>query len=267
MERWAANTLRGLGILVTAVVMILACLFLLLLSLCTWKTPNNGQSVGYLIGTVIVLALGIFVIAKLARGLMNNSGPQPAVTQPLAPDVPLHVSPATSEALDHLSYAIGASIGLGVLLWGMTLFRLRTLNGAGQPGRFTLQPPWLIVGLITAVFHFLPYVILLFRLQQKPDRPALAFSMGIPAASILHTLSSLPLMWRVFWYPQFFVSTLLPMVAALVLQIVILVLGFRANQRLGYRQESISLIVAAGAMYVYFMIFGSSNAWMYRFIH
>jgi hypothetical protein len=268
MERWAANTLRGLGILITAVLMILSCLLLLLLSLCTWEKPNQGQSVGFLIGAVLVLALGIFIIAKLARGLMSSTAAESTQAQLLAPDVPLHISPASAEALDHLSYAIGASIALGVLLWGMTLYRLWTTPFAAPTGAFSnLQKPWLIVSVITAVLHYLPYVLLLFRLQRNPDRPALAFSLGIPAASILHTVTSLPLMWRVLSYPQFRVPTLLPMIAALVLQIVILVLAFRANQRLGYRQEPVSLIIAAAAVYVYFIIFGSSNAWMYRLIH
>jgi hypothetical protein len=54
--------------------------------------------------------------------------------------------------------------------------------------------------------------------------------------------------------------------AALILQIVILVFAWRANQRLGFRQEPVSLIIAGAAAYAYFIIFGSANAWMYRFI-
>jgi hypothetical protein len=266
VERWAANTLRGLGILVTAVVMIAACLLLLLLSMCTWKSTNNGQSVGFLIGAVFVLAIGIFIIAKLTRGLMSNSTPQSSPVESYQPGVLVRISPASEEALDHLSYAIGASIGLGALVWGMTLFRLWTSSRGGQSGSFALQQPWLVIALITAVLHYLPYVLLLFRLQKNPDRPALAFSMGIPAASILHSFTSLPLMWRALSYPQYLVQTLLPMILGLVLQIVIVVLAWRANQRLGYRQEPVSLIVAAAAAYVYFIIFGSANAWMYRFI-
>lgn len=268
MERWAANTLRGLGILVTAVIMILACLLLLLMTLCTWESPNHGQSVGFLIGAVFVLALGIFVIARLTRTLMSDTGIPSSQAEPLEPGAPLHVSPASAEALDYLCYAIGAAIGLGVLLWGMTVYRLWTTPFAAPVGTFShLQKPWMIVSVIAAVLHYLPYVLLLFRLQQNPDRPALAFSMAIPAASILHTVTSLPLMLRVFSYPQYFVQSLLPMAIAFLLQIVIVVLAYRVNQRLGYRQEPVSLIVAAAATYVYFMIFGSANAWMYRFIH
>jgi|SRR5882672_4233480 len=270
MERWAANTLRGLGILLTAVLMICSCLLLLIMSMCTWKSPNNGQSIGFLVGATFVLALGIFVIARLARGIIRSGSPETAQSQPSPPAaaIPLHISPASAEALDHLSYAIGASIALGVLQWGMTLFRLwTTIRGVGQPGAQTFQQPWLVIALISAFLQYLPYILLLFRLQQNPDRPALAFSMGIPAASILHSATSLPLMWRVLSYPQYLVPTLLPLIAAFVLQIVILVLAWRANQRLGYRQEPISLIIAAAAVYVYFIIFGSSNAWMYRFIH
>jgi hypothetical protein len=76
----------------------------------------------------------------------------------------------------------------------------------------------------------------------------------------------MPMMWRAFSYPQYLSQTLLPIVAGLVVEIVIITLAWRANQNLGYRQEPTSLIVAAGAMYAYLIIFGSGNAWIYRFI-
>jgi hypothetical protein len=201
MERWAANTLRGLGILLTSLLMIAASLFLLLMTVCTWGGPssNHTQAMGFLIGAVFVLAIGIFIIARLARGIVRNRSHEALQPQPPQPDLPLHISAASAEALDHLSYAIGASIALGVLLWGMTLYRMWTGPGAGQPG-YSYQRPWLIVGLITAALHYLPYVLLLFRLQQKPDRAALAFSIGIPAASILNTVTNLPLMLRMLSY-------------------------------------------------------------------
>ena len=266
MERWAANTLRGLGILVTAILMILSCLSLLLLSLCTWESPNHGQSVGFLVGAVFVLALGIFVIARLTRGLISNTGMPSSQAEPLEPGAPLHVSPARAEALDHLSYAIGAAIGLGVLLWGLSLYRILIVPGGGQSGAFAHQQSWLIVAFVTIVLEYLPYIFVLLRLQRNPDRLALAFAMGIPAASILHMVTSLPLMWRAFSYPQHLAQTLLPFVASLIMEIVIITLAWRANQRLGYRQEPVSLIVAAGAVYTYFIIFGSANTWMYRLI-
>jgi hypothetical protein len=254
MERWAANTLRGLGIALTTILMIAACLLLLLLTLCTWSSgsgSNHSQAMPYLIGAVCVLALGIFIIARLARGIVHDGSPETAQPQPPQADVPLHISPASDEALDHLSYAVGASIALGVLVWGMTLYRMWTGPGAGHPG-YSYQRPWLIVALTTAALHYLPYVLLLFRLQQKPDPAALAFAIGIPAASILHTATNLPLMLRTLSYRPNLTQMLLPMGAALVLQIVVLVFAWRANQRLGYRQEPVSLIIAGVAAYAYF---------------
>jgi hypothetical protein len=272
MERWAATTLRAVGILLSAVFTIVASLILLLLSLCFagHGTPitSNVQSMGFLVAAVLVLILGIFTIARLARAIIRSGSTE--ATQPPQPqtnNLPLRISPDSEEALNHLSYAIGASIGLGVLAWGTALYRLQGTRGAGQSGGYYYQQPWLIVALVTAVFQYLPSVLLLFRLQQKPDRPTLAFSIAIPAANILHTITAiLPLMWRMLSSPIAFVPTLLPMAAALVLQIAIVYLAWRANQRLGYHHESISLIVAGAAAYVYFIIFGSANAWMYRFI-
>ena len=267
MERWAANTLRGLGIFATAILMIAASLFLLLMTLCTWGGPssNHTQAMGFLIGALIVLAFGIFVIARLARGLAHSGLPETVPPQP-TPGVPLHISPADDEALNHLSYAVGASIALGVLLWGVTLYRMWIGQSTGQPG-YSYQRPFFIIALIAAGIHYLPYILLLFRLQHKPDRAALAFSIGMPAASLLHTATTLPLIWRVFSYRPNVTQTLLPMCAALILQVVILVFAWRANQRFGYKQEPVSLVIAGAAMYAYFIIFGSSNAWMYRFFH
>jgi len=42
MERWASNTLRVLGIIVTSILMLVGSLFLLLLSLCSWGGGLEG---------------------------------------------------------------------------------------------------------------------------------------------------------------------------------------------------------------------------------
>jgi hypothetical protein len=272
MERWAATTLRAVGILLTAVFTIVASLILLLLSICFagHGTPiaSNGQAMGFLVAAVLVLIFGIFTIVRLARAIIRSGSTEAMQPpQPQPDNLPLRISPGSEDALNHLSYAIGACLALGVLTWGTTLYRLQGTRGAGQTGGYYYQQTWLIMAVITAVLHYLPYVLLLFRLQQKPDRPTLAFAMAIPAANILHTITAiLPLMWRMLSSPLAFVPTLLPMAAGLALEVAIVYLAWRANQRLGYHYEPISLIVACAAAYIYFIIFSSANAWVYRFI-
>ena len=207
-----------------------------------------------------------FSSSRVSRAALPAAGYLKQYRRNLCQESLLHISPACDEALNHLSYAVGASIALGVLLWGVTLYRMWVGQSAGQPG-YSYQRPFFIIALITACLHHLPYILLLFRLQHKPDRAALAFSIGIPAASLVHTATTLPLIWRVFSYWSNVTQTLLPMCAAFILQVVILVLAWRANQRLGYKQEPVSLVIAGAAMYAYFIVFGSSNAWMYRFFH
>ncbi len=274
MERWAANTLRGFGIFLTAILLVAATLLLLLMSFCSWNggwesSPNHSQAIGYLVCVVFVLAIGIFIISRLARGIvhsapggMSASGqPQPAQSA-----VPVYPSAEAGEALRNLIYAITASIAIGVIFWGISLHRWWTTLGSRPSGAFPYAQSWLIAGLISAALHYLPYVILLIRLHRKPDRLALAFAIGIPVASILHTATALPLMWRILAYRTNFSQTLLPMGIGVALQILILIFAWRANQRLGYRQEAVSLIIACAASYAYFIIFGSANAWLYRFI-
>src|SRR5258708_4367580 len=77
MERWAANTLRTLGIILTANVVLVGSLFLVLLSMCAagggfGGAKHSEQVVPYLVGAGLVLVLGIFVIVRLARGIFRS---------------------------------------------------------------------------------------------------------------------------------------------------------------------------------------------------
>jgi hypothetical protein len=274
LERWAANTLRIIGMVLISLILSGASLLLLLLSICSWtggleNKADRGLAFSYVLGLVCVLAVGIFLISYLSKGVVRSTSLQPgappfAVRSPRS-DVPVHLSPASIEAIRNLSYGIGAAIALGVVLWGTTIYHLLAIR-APASSLERVHQPWLIVALIGAAIHYLPYVLLLFRLQRKPDRLALAFAMGIPAASLLQTLTSLQPLLRLVSYPQTWSRGLLPTLVAIAAQIAILYLAWRANQHLGYRQEPASLLVAAVAAYTYFLIFGSSNTWMYRFI-
>src|SRR5579864_3071772 len=112
MERWAANTLRTLGIILTAGFVLITSLFLLLLSFCAaqggiagYKHPD--QAVAYLAAAVAVIVLGIWLIAWLARGILRSSAmaeplaagapagvpPPPQATSPAPSSIPFHLSP------------------------------------------------------------------------------------------------------------------------------------------------------------------------------
>ena len=78
MERWAANTLRTLGIILTAGFVLITSLILLLFSMCAANGDLGGnkhpdQVVPYLIAAGTVLALGVWFIVWLARGIHRSS--------------------------------------------------------------------------------------------------------------------------------------------------------------------------------------------------
>ncbi len=80
MERWAANTLRTLGLVMLAGFVLVTSLFLLLLSICAWQGGFGGgnrpdQGLGFLIAAVAVLIVGTWFIGRLARGLIKDAAP------------------------------------------------------------------------------------------------------------------------------------------------------------------------------------------------
>jgi len=96
MDRWAANTLRTLGIIATSLVMMLAAAWVLLITLCfgiigTHDRSFNPAEPGFSKFIVLALTLmlpgialllgGIFLIGWLGRGIMR-SGAEPTPTAP-----------------------------------------------------------------------------------------------------------------------------------------------------------------------------------------
>jgi len=280
MERWAANTLRTLGIILTTGITLVASLLLLLLSWCASQGSFGGnrhpeQAGPYLVGAVVVMILGITIIARLARGIARSTRESAAISQtqpsapsaPELPDVPIHLSPASRKALLNLMYSIAAALGVGLLLWAVffSQYWMRIGYSPQVGGMLPYRRYLLITSIVTAVLYRLPYFLLLIRLANKPDRPALAFSLAIPAAMILQSLTQLPMILRFLSYRGAAMS-LGPMGIAIAFDILILTMAWRANQQLGYRQPPSSLIVAGVASFAYLFIFGSGSSWLYRFL-
>src|ERR1700756_4926074 len=96
MERWAVNTLRTLGIILTAGCVLITSLFLLLLSMCAAQGDFGGNKhpelvVPYLAAAVAVILLGIWLTAWLPRAILRSS----AMAEPLAVGAPAGVLPPT----------------------------------------------------------------------------------------------------------------------------------------------------------------------------
>ena len=283
MERWAANTLRTLGIILTAGLVLVTCLFFLLLSVCA-AGPSIGGSPGnhseaalYAVIAAIVAIAGVTFIVWLARGIVRTSGtaddywptppaerfgtippvPQPAAQlQPPAPRVPLHLSPQSRQTLDRLVLALGAQIALSALSWIINQLHFWSAPHAFAPHN------WTLLLLAPFVLYHIPYAVLIYLLLKKPSRFALTYALAVPAVLVLQSLFSLSV---VSYYHVHQPTGLVLLVLPWLLHILILVLAYQAIQQVGLHPEPSSLIVAAIASFFYFSVIQTFTTIFYRF--
>src|ERR1041385_244904 len=181
MERWAANTLRTLGIILVSGCVLLGSAILGLLSFCAFtgsgfessgpKHPDQG--VLYLVATIAVIVAGIFIIAKLARGISRSSTDAQiaaaigATSAPQTPSsVPVHFSPTGREAVRHLIFAIGAQVVVSVMTWTYnihTFWRTPVYPGANKTRLLEFM-------LVPLALYNLPYLILLIEIGRASCR-------------------------------------------------------------------------------------------------
>src|SRR5947207_10057534 len=118
MDRVAAQTFRILGIVAISIVIIVAALIFAIASLCgLWSSSSSadeGLKLGLGIGCPIIFIGGIFLIAKLAKGIARSRrGANGAIAaDPSATDAAPAVRDfaAEVEPLLHLRIAVGARI-------------------------------------------------------------------------------------------------------------------------------------------------------------
>ena len=284
MERWAANTLRTLGIILTAGFVLVTSLILVLLSMCAAQGDFGGnkhpeQVAPYLVATGLVVILGILVIARLARGIHRSSQegywPAPSDARSFAsseivspalqpgaeprsasPPVPLHLSPLGRKSIDRLVFALGAQIVLSALAWSFNQLHFWSAPRASVPHNWTLAL------LLAFILYHLPYGILIYALLRRPDRRAFAYSLAVPAVLILQSLFSLSVVGYYYVHqPVGFLLLFLPWL----IHIVILVFAYQAIQQVGLHPEPSSLIVAALVSLLFFSLIHTITPLLYRF--
>lgn len=98
VDRFASNTLRTLGIILTSIFVILGCLVLLLLALCFGIIANAGGSghsdpqattlaFGALVVAAVLIAVGVGIVTRLAKGIVRANNAPPAATYTLIPPI------------------------------------------------------------------------------------------------------------------------------------------------------------------------------------
>jgi hypothetical protein len=273
MERWAANTLRTLGIILTAGFVFLLCAFLLLLAMCASQGGFGGdkhpeQVVPYVGAAGVVLILGVWFIVWLARGISRSMaipapaaagvipGAVPSESVDSSRTVPLHLSPNGRKAIDRLVLALGAQIAISAVAWIINQLTYWT-----RPQQFAPHN-WTLLLLTPFILYHIPYAILIYALLKRPDRRAFTYSIAVPAVLILQSLFSLSVV--TFYYvrhPAGFAMLFVPWT----IHIVILILAYQAIQQIGLHPQPPSLIVAAVVSFVFFSLIHAATPFLYRF--
>jgi hypothetical protein len=269
MERWAANTLRTLGIILVAGFVVITSLLLALLSLCAAQggiggTKHPEQVIPYAVGAVLVLIGGIVLIIKLARGIsLSQDMSSPAATTPLPsavaadqPSVPLHLSPRGRTAIDRLVLALAAQIVISAIGW-----IVGQLNFWTAPTGFA-RHNWTLMLLAPFVLYHIPYALLIYGLLKRPDRLAFTYSIAVPAVLILQSVFSLAVVGYYYvHHPAGFALFVIPWT----IHFVILVLAYQAIQQVGLHPAPSSLIVAAVVTFLFFTVIHGLTPFLYRF--
>lgn len=268
MERWAANTIRTLGIVLIAGFVGITSLFLALCSFCAAQGGFGGnkhpeQVVPYAAGAVGVLVVGIFAIGRLARDISrsfalavaDSGGAIPAET--IAESfisVPVHLSPLGRKAINRLAMAMAAQIAVSPVFWIVNQLIFWTRPRGLAPHN------WTALLLAPFILYHIPYAILIYLLLKRPDRRAFTYSIAVPSVQILQSLFGLSVV--VFYYvhqPTGFLLLFLPWA----IHIVILVFAYKAIQQVGIHPPPSSIFAAAILTFLYFSFIHVATPFLY----
>jgi hypothetical protein len=266
MERWAANTLRTLGIILTAGFVLITSLILLLFSVCAANGGIGGYKhpelvVPYLVAAALVIVVGCFVILRLARGISRFTALSETTLGALShseptSSLPLHLSPLGRQAIDRLIYALAAQIVLSAASLTFDQMHFFSTHAPAFPRN------WTLVLIVSFILSHAPYGILIYVLHNRPDRRAFAYSLAVPAVLLLESLFGVMFLGRFFVHqPMGFVVLGIPWL----IHIVIIVLAYQAIQQVGLHPEPASLIVAAIVAFVFFSVVHAITPFLYRF--
>ncbi|HWZ43110.1 MAG TPA: hypothetical protein VNW97_06520 [Candidatus Saccharimonadales bacterium] len=262
MTRGTANTLRVLGTIVTVLVTLAASGLLLLISLLSGITDSRRkpEAVAFFMGGVLVLALGIWLVVWLVRGTRRSKGqavsnaPGVSAPQPSLAD-PVIVSREGRMAIDLVVFVLGAS-----LTWSFVALFVNQRALPFSPGH-EVQIKFLLVQIAALILYNLPYAILLYGFLTGPLRWTFVYTVAVPAALTLMTLYSAATQ-NTFYASHSRAALFL--VISLGIEIAILVLAWRAMRPNGIQPDPPSLLVAALAAFIYFVILRTGTPFLYR---
>ena len=289
MERRTHNSLRILGIVVTSILVVAACLFLGYIELfiilrggLTSRArilhPQAANSFFAIILAMIALVTGgVVIIGRLYTGIvrdprsMRPQPPEPALSeaegavqpsdapQPTVEPVrvpataaPLRNSSPARNVIDRMVLALIAQIAVGAI----TLFQVAT--------RPFVPHNWTLMLLGPFILFQLPEVLLIYLLLKRPDRRAFTILIAILAIPILDTLFNPMILVS---YRQIYLNGsrgLLWLALSGLIYAAILILSYLAIRRTGFRPKLSSVILTTVATFLYFFLVKEITPYLYR---
>ncbi|HKN17976.1 MAG TPA: hypothetical protein VJX47_13585 [Candidatus Sulfotelmatobacter sp.] len=302
MDRHASNTLRTLAIVAISIVVIIGSLGLLLLALCFGMLGNLGGSghhdpqvinfvIAALVAAALLIAFGVFGVAKLAKGIIRESPvpplrwnvpddphshaplnappapdsqpsiPQPPptptpATPPTLPSSPT-LQPSTINVVTHLSPASRRAIQRLVLVIAVqvTTQVLPVVLGWRWALRSTL-PAYrqaLFTTFLMALATNLPYLVLIVSLLRRPGSRAFGYSLAIPSLLLLSGIfGSSVTIFYVLRMTHSLASFL--MLVPWLLHALILYLAWKAIRLTGIFPDPARILVAAVVVVFYYAL-------------
>jgi hypothetical protein len=283
VERWAAKTLRILGIVVTVVLVIGGCYLLLLIA---WVVFIRGgltrnarifhpQAANAFFGSILAMialvTAGIVMSVKLAKGMVRGrarsqmvasdarSVTVPAVAVPARIPSPasrsvrhsLPLWPTGPDTIDRLVLALVAQVAVSA----MTLFQLATRPFAPHNWTLMLLPPFIL--------SEAPYAVLIYILLKRPGRRAFTFLIAMLVIPILETLLNPVLLSS---YRQIYVNHTMGsiwLVLSGLIYVVTVVLAYVAIRQSGLQPQFPPVILATTAMFFYFFLIRAITPYLY----
>src|SRR4051812_41470916 len=262
MDRVAAQTLRGLGIVAISIVIIVAALIFVIATMCgVWTSSSSadeGLKLGLGIGCPVIFIGGIFLIAKLAKGIARSrrahleqysqEAPIVGATQ-VARDFAAEVEP-----LLHLRIAVGARILLSAAI---------IIHRQVQPSPYgTSYGRQMLIGAVLGfVIYEAPNGFVLWRIREKLDRFAVLLAVAYAGVGLLWTAWSFLTYFRYMHSMQVLPTWLLSGAA----ETAVVVVGWRARMAMPRQSDDDSTLAAAvGAALLYTFLAYALTTFFYR---
>lgn len=284
MERWAANTLRIVGIVATVVLVIGGCYLLLFIEWAVFIRGGLTRNAmifhpqaanaffGAILATIALVTAGIVMSVKLAKGMARGPARSQMVAAAARPvtvpavAVPARIpSPASRsvrhslplwstgpDAIDRLVLALAAQVAVSAI----TLFQLATRPFVPHNWTLMLLPPFIL--------SEVPYAILIYVLLKRPGRRAFTFLIAMLVIPILETLLNPVLLNS---YSQIYMNHAMGsiwLVLSGLIYVVTVVLAYVAIRQTGFRPKFPSVILATTAMFFYFFLIRAITPYLYR---